>query len=97
MCGIGACDTGEGHVSAIDDPEIAAVGGALDMRQPVAPFGLRHAVGPHSRMLLNVVVSADQTVIQFHVFWFSAPWRAVIIRSRLLGQTIETAVPFSIP
>jgi hypothetical protein len=36
------------------------------MGNPVAPFGFRHPVCPNFRVLLDVVIDADQSVLQFH-------------------------------
>jgi hypothetical protein len=43
------------------------------MRNSLAPFSFGHTGAPNFRMLLDVVVGADETVLEFHDLSFLLP------------------------
>ena len=62
----GKRDTGQQKAAAVNDPALAAVVQLFDVRNSLAPFFLGHTGAPYFRMLLDVVIGADKTVLQFH-------------------------------
>jgi hypothetical protein len=61
------CHARQIDLLSVNHPALGAIGLTLDVRDALAPLRLRHALRPDLRVLLDVIVGADESVFEFHV------------------------------
>src|SRR5262249_30174830 len=58
--------TGHGELRTIDHPALGTVRLGSDMRNTITPSRPAHTLRPDLRMLLDMVVCTDKSILQFH-------------------------------